>query len=95
MKSSNIKRLMITVTSILCLGASALAGPGPRYIMIDGTMMEITALTSDVTLKNGCKVCTNGAVISPSGHVMKLHDGDMVSAKGEKMSPSANHAHGG
>lgn len=94
MKTLNIKCL-ITVASILCLGASAIAGPPPKYIMINGEMMEITALTSDVTLDNGCKVCMNGAIISPKGHVTKLKDGDMVTAKGVKMSPSANHAHGG
>ena len=95
MKTSNVNRLIITVTSILCLGASAMAGPGPRYIMIDGAMMEITALTGDVTLKNGCKVCTNGTVTTPDGHVTKLHNGDMLTSSGVKMSPSANHAHGG
>ncbi len=95
MKNSGIRILLLTVTSIVCLGASAFAGPGPRYIMINGTMMQITALTSDVTLDNGCKVCTNGAVISPKGHVTRLHDGDMVTATGVKMSPTALHAHGG
>jgi uncharacterized protein DUF6799 len=95
MKTSNLNRFIITVTSILCLGASAFAGPGVKYIMINGTMMEVTAITSDVTLSNGCKVCTKGAIISPKGHVTKLHDGDMVSATGVKMSPSALHAHGG
>jgi hypothetical protein len=95
MKTSNSTRLMIIVTSILCLGASAMAGPGPRYIMINGAMMEITAITSDVTLDNGCKICTNGTVTTPKGHVFKLRDGEMLSATGVKMSPSANHAHGG
>ena len=95
MKMSNIKRLVITASSVLCLAASAMAGPGPRYIMINGVMMEVTALTSDVTLKNGCKVCMNGALVSPSGHVTKLRDGDMVSSTGVKMSPTALHGHGG
>ena len=95
MKTPNLTRLMITMTSILCLGASAMAGPGPRYIMINGTMMEITAITGDVTLPNGCKVCPDGTVTTPKGHVFKLKEGEMLSSKGVKMSPAANHAHGG
>jgi hypothetical protein len=63
--------------------------------MINGTMMQITALSGDVTLDNGCKVCTTGKIITPKGHIIKLHDGDMVSSTGEKMSPSALHGHGG
>jgi hypothetical protein len=63
--------------------------------MINGAMMEITALTSDVTLNNGCKVCMDGTVVSPKGHVMKLREGEMLSSTGTKMSPAANHAHGG
>jgi hypothetical protein len=88
---------MITMTSILCLGASAMAGPGPRpmYIMINGTMMQITAISGDVTMPNGCKVCTDGTVMTPKGHVFKLKNGEMLSSTGVKMSPSANHAHGG
>jgi hypothetical protein len=95
MKTFNPTRLIIVATSILCLGASAMAGPGPRYIMINGTMMEITAITSDVTLDNGCKICKDGTVMSPKGHVFKLQEGEMLTATGKKMSPSANHAHGG
>ncbi len=85
------------MASVLSMGASAMAGPGPRpkYIMINDTMMEITALTGDVTLDNGCKVCTNGAIVSRNGHVTKLRNGDIVSSAGEKMSPTALHGHGG
>jgi hypothetical protein len=95
MKTLNPNRLIITVASILCLGASAMAGPGPKYIMINGAMMEITAITSDVTLDNGCKVCMNGTVTTPKGHTFKLKNGEMLSSTGVRMSPAANHAHGG
>src|SRR5271170_5255583 len=66
MKNSNIKRLMIAAASILCLGATAFAGPAPKpmYIMISGAMYEITAFTGDVALGNGCKVCMDGTVIT-------------------------------
>ena len=95
MKNSNMKRLIITSVSILCLGASAMAGPGPRYMMINGAMMIVTPMTSDVTLKNGCKICMDGTVMTPKGEVMKLQEGDMLTAKGAKMSPTALHGHGG
>ena len=97
MKMLRIKCLLITATSILCLGASAMAGPGPRpmYMMINGAMYQVTAFTGDVTLDNGCKICTNATIVSPKGKVTKLHDGDMVSATGVKMSPTALHGHGG
>jgi hypothetical protein len=65
------------------------------YIMINGGMYEITAFTGDVTLDTGCKICKNGTIVSPSGKVTKLHNGDMVSATGVKMSPTALHGHGG
>jgi hypothetical protein len=93
--SNNIKCLLITAASILCLGASAFAGPGPRFIMIDGQMMEVTPLASDVTLANGCLVCMTGTVTPKHGHPFKLHNGEMLSATGVKMSPSALHGHGG
>ncbi len=95
MKSPNLNRLIITAASILCLGASAFAGPGPRYIMINGVMMQITAISSDVTLDNGCKVCMDGTVTTPKGHTFKLKNGEMLSSTGVRMSPAANHAHGG
>ena len=53
----------------MLLSVSAMAGPLPRFMMIDGVMMELTPVKSDVTLKNGCKVCTNGAIITPDGKV--------------------------
>ncbi len=65
------------------------------YIMINGAMYQVTAITGDVTLDNGCKLCTSGTIVSPQGKVTKLHDGDMVSATGVKMSPTALHGHGG
>jgi hypothetical protein len=58
-------------------------------------MMVVTPMTSDVTLKNGCKICMNGAVTTPKGEVIRLQDGDMLTAKGVKMSPTALHGHGG
>ncbi len=97
MKTTHIKTLFITAASILCLGASAIAGPAPKpmYAMINGGMYEITAFTGDVTLESGCKICMDGKLISPKGKVTKLHDGDVVSATGVKMSPTALHSHGG
>jgi hypothetical protein len=97
MKTFNIKRLLITAASIVCLGASAIAGPAtrPMYIMISGAMYQVTAFTGDVTLDNGCKICMDGTVVTPTGHKFKLREGEMLSSKGVKMSPTALHAHGG
>jgi hypothetical protein len=72
-----------------------MAGPVPRFMMVNGVMCQIIPMTSDVTLKNGCKVCTYGKIIAPDGTVTKLHEGDFVSSTGERMSPSALHLHGG
>ena len=94
-KTSYLTRMAITAISVLCLGASVMAGPGPMFVMIDGKMMMVTPLTKDMTLKNGCKVCANGAVTSAKGKTIKLKDGDMVSAEGEKMAPLAKQSHGG
>ena len=65
MKMPRIKCHLITAASVLCLGASAMAGPGPRpmYMMINGAMYQVTAFTGDVTLDNGCKICTNGTIV--------------------------------
>ena len=93
--TSSLTRMALTALSVLCLGASVMAGPGPMYMMIDGKMMMVTPLTKDTTLKNGCKVCMNGAVISPKGKTMMLKDGEMVSSEGVKMQPLAKHTHGG
>ena len=86
---------MATLSFIILFSASAMAGPAPRFLMINGVMMELTPMTSDVTLKNGCKVCTYGVIVAPDGTKVKLHEGDFVSAKGERMSPAALHLHGG
>jgi hypothetical protein len=96
MKSSRIHRpILATLSFIILFSASAIAGPVPRFVMIDGVMCQITPMSSDVTLKNGCKVCTYGAIIGPDGTVTKLHEGDFVSSSGARMSPSALHLHGG
>lgn len=97
MKTTSLKCLLITAASILCVSASAVAGPAPKpmFIMIHGAMYEITAISGDVTLDNGCKVCMDGTIVSRKGKITKLHDGDMVSAAGIKMSPTALHGHGG
>ena len=96
MKSSRIYRpILATLSFIILFSASAIAGPVPRFLMIDGVMCELRPMTSDVTLKNGCKVCTYGVVIAPDGTRVKLHEGDFVSATGERMSPAALHLHGG
>jgi hypothetical protein len=95
MKSSSIYRPILATLSILIFSASAMAGPAPRFMVINGTMMQLTPLTEDVTLKNGCKVCTRCVIIQPDGRVTKLHDGDCISADGVRMSPAALHLHGG
>ena len=95
MKVSQLYRPVLATLSILAFSASAIAGPAPRFLMVDGTMMELTPMQKDVTLKNGCQVCTRGVIISPDGRITKLHDGDFVSPMGAKMSPGALHLHGG
>ena len=65
--TSNLSRMAFTAVSILCLGASVMAGPGPMFMMIDGKMMEVIPMKKDMTLKNGCKVCMNGAVTDAAG----------------------------
>jgi len=72
-----------------------MAGPVPRFMMINGVMCELTPMTSDVTLKSGCTVCTYGVIIAPDGTKTKLHEGDFVSSTGVRMSPAALHLHGG
>lgn len=86
-KTSNLTRMAVTAVSILFLGASAFAGPMPMFIMFHGQMMRVLPMTKDMTLKNGCKVCMNGAVISSTGTKMMVKDGDMVSAEGAVMPP--------
>jgi len=78
----------LTAVSMLCLSASVLAGPAPMFMMIHGHMMMVTPMTKDMKLKNGCKVCMNGAVISATGEKMRLKEGDMVSAEGVIMPPT-------
>ena len=95
MKKYTINRPILALLSVLILTASAMAGPAPRFMMINGTMMELTPMASDVTLGNGCQVCTKCVIIGKDGKVTKLHNGDCVSADGVKMSPSALHLHGG
>jgi hypothetical protein len=87
--------MTLTAFSVLCLGASVMAGPGPMFIMIDGKMMMVTPLTKDMTLKNGCKVCVNGAVTTPKGKTTMIKNGEMVSSEGVKMQPLSKLAHGG
>ncbi len=93
--TSSFTRMAFAAVSLLCLGASVMAGPEPRYMMIEGKMMELRPMTKDVTLKNGCTVCTGGIVKHPKGKTVKLTNGDIVSSEGEKMKPLANQAHGG
>ena len=93
-KTSYITRIAVTAVAALCLGASALAGPVPMFMMVHGQMMMLTPMTKDIKLKNGCKVCTNGAVISAKGTTIALKEGDMVSAKGTVLPPSSSSLHG-
>jgi len=93
-KTFGLNRLALTALGVLCLGATVTADPFPMYMMIDGRMMTVTPMTKDVTLKNGCKVCVNGAVIWPHGKRAMVKNGDMVSGAGVVI-PSAKLAHGG
>jgi len=89
--------MTLTGMAVICICSSVLAGPdrSAMFIKIDGKMMEIVPLTKDVTLKNGCTVCTNGTITTPKGKTIAINDGDVVSADGKVMSPAALHSHGG
>ncbi len=94
-KTSKLTRVALTLTAMLCLGASVMAGPDPMYIMLGGKMMKVTPMTKDVTLANGCKVCFGGTVTDKKGKTVTLKNGDMVASDGSIMTPAANKAHGG
>jgi len=92
--TSHLTRLALTSLAVLCLGATVMAGPSPMYMMINGQMMEVRPLPKDVKLKNGCTVCTNGAVITPKGNKTMIKNGDLVTSEGV-IEPLAKHLHGG
>jgi hypothetical protein len=96
-KYSTLTRMSLTAMAAICLCSSVFAGPdrSAMFIMVRGQMMQLVPLTQDVTLKNGCKVCTKGVVITPKGKTIAVNDGDVISANGEIMTPAALHAHGG
>lgn len=93
--TSHLRRLALLALSLLCLGASAIAGPGAMFVMMNGQMMMVTPLKKDMKLKNGCTVCVNGAVTTPDGKTRKVKDGYMVSDEGKIMQPLGSHGHGG
>jgi len=89
--------MTLTGMAVICICSSVLAGPdrSAMFIKINGQMMQIVPLTKDVTLKNGCTVCTNGTITTPGGKTIAVKDGDVISAEGKIMSPAALHLHGG
>jgi len=93
-KTSKLTRVALSLAAMLCLGSSVMAGPDRIYLMLNGKMMVATPMTTDVTLKNGCKVCSAGTYTDAKGKTMTLKNGDMVSAAGV-MVPAAKQAHGG
>jgi hypothetical protein len=94
-KSSKLIRLALCLAALLCLGSSAMAGPEPMYVMINGNMMKVVPMTKDVTLKNGCKVCKVGVFTDANGKTLFLKDGDVISTDGKLMKSHATKAHGG
>ena len=93
--TSTCVRMALSLAAILSLGSSVMAGPDPMYIMLNGKMMKVTPMTKDVTLKNGCKVCTAGTLTDKKGKTVKLANGEMISAQGTLMKPASQSAHGG
>ena len=91
---SYLTRTAVAAFSLICLATSAFAGPAPMFMMMHGQMMMVTPMTKDMKLKNGCKVCMDGTVMSAKGEKMSLKDHDMLSAEGTMIMPS-RHAHGG
>jgi hypothetical protein len=94
-KTSQFTRLALSLSAILCLGSSVMAGPEPMYVMINGKMMAATPMTKDVTFKSGCKVCAAGTFTDAKGKTVKIKEGQMVSSTGVLMTPAAKTAHGG
>jgi hypothetical protein len=94
-KTTKLTRAAFASIALLCLGSSVMAGPGPMYMMIGGKMMTVTPMTKDVTLKNGCKVCSAGTFTDAKGKTVTMKNGDMVSSEGVLMTPAAKKAHGG
>ena len=94
-KTSNFTRTAMALAALLCLGSSVMAGPEPMYVMINGKLMQVVPMKKDLTLKNGCKVCTVGVFTDASGKTMFLQDGDVVMSNGTVMKSHATKAHGG
>ena len=94
-KTSQFTRTALSLAAILCLGSSVMAGPEPMYVMINGKMMKVVPMKKDLTLKNGCKVCTVGVFTDAKGKTVFLKDGDVVLSDGTVMKPHATKAHGG
>ena len=94
-KTSKLTRVALSLAAILCLGCSVIAGPDPMYVMVNGKMMKVVPMTKDVTLKNGCKVCTVGVYTDAKGNTVMLKNGDMISTDGKLMKPQSNKANGG
>ena len=88
---------MLAALAVVCICSSVFAGPNRSvmFIKLDGQMMKLVPLTEDVTLKNGCTVCTRGVVTTKDGKIINIKDGELVTSEGKVMSPAALHAHGG
>ncbi|HXA14872.1 MAG TPA: DUF6799 domain-containing protein [Opitutaceae bacterium] len=87
--------MALSLAAIFCLGSSVMAGPEPMYVMINGKMMKVVPMTKDVTLKNGCKVCTVGVWTDAKGNTVMLKNGDVISTDGKLMKPQSSKSHGG
>ncbi len=88
---------MLATLAAVCICSSVFAGPdrSVMFIKVDGQMMKLVPLTGDVTLNNGCTVCTRGVVTTKDGKVIEIKDRELVNSEGKIMSPLALHAHGG
>lgn len=87
MKSNVIvTRLAVLALAAFTLGSTAMAGPGPMYMMMHGKMYVVTPMAKDMMCKNGCKVGMDGMVTMPKSKPAMLKDGDMVTSDGVRMS---------
>jgi len=89
----NSKKIIPTLLiAIAMLSSSALASDNTKskdcVMMKDGKMVVTKdgspmAMTDDMTMRDGCRVKTDGTVISADGKKMMLKDGDAITMDGE------------
>lgn len=92
--TNSFTRAAVLGIALLSLGASAMAGPAPRYTMVEGQLYELKPVKKDVTLPNGCQVCVNGAVIN-KGKKTRFHNGDVITSEGTVVTTPSRAGHGG